>query len=75
MCNMSKVSFTTDEVHKNSLDMMRFKHNEVNFEVMCKIHQNCLTSNACQHCVALTPSSLSGFSGSGHDLDSCILIH
>ena len=38
-----------------------------------KYHQ--LTSNACQHCVVLLPSCLSGFSGSGHDLDSCILIH
>ena len=33
------------------------------------------TRNACQHCAALLPSCLSRFSGSGHDLDSCILIH
>ena len=41
--------------------------------IQCAQHK--YTSNACQHCVPLLPSCLSGFSGSGHDLDSCILIH
>ena len=36
--------------------------------------QTPVTSNACQHCVVLPPSCLSGFSGSGDKLDSCILI-
>ena len=34
--------------------------------------QTLVTSNAFQHCVV--PSCSSGFSGSGHNLDSCILI-
>ena len=45
--------------------------------VTCSLNINAfgnITSNACQHCIALLPSCLSGFSGSGHDLDSCILI-
>ena len=43
---------------------------------LCTVNKLChdLTSNACQHYVALPPSCFSGFSWSGHKLDSCILI-
>ena len=44
------------------------------FEVATKQGHFSKKSNACQHCVVLLPSYLSGFSRSGHDLDSCILI-
>ena len=33
-------SFTIHEVHKNELDIRRFKLNKVNFEVTCESHPN-----------------------------------
>ena len=43
MPNVKKLNIcTVDEVQKKELDVTRFRHNEVNFEVTYDCHQNFL---------------------------------
>ena len=42
MSNMKKSNMQTmEEVHKKKIDIIRFTHIDVNFDVRCEGHQNC----------------------------------